>query len=258
MSRSNPTDGTSNPCTRWFEWKGGDGVVSYYDKETKADVVVGSMFQCILLDQVSTVKGWHDGSGSGIYANEVRDTKQDVLVVRAFKGGILAEGVYSSIRDRIGNLGGKFVASCYIGYKGADGLAIGNLALKGAALGAWMEFQKACPRKKDADGKSIPGYYADAVKIDGYDEGKKGSIVYRTPKFSLAAISAESNEAAVALDGQLQAYLSDYLKRPRVDAASVAAAYAPTHEERSRDHDGRADEISSRIAEEFIDDDIPF
>lgn len=87
MSRSNPTDGIKNPATRWFEWAGGDeGGIKHYDKEAKADVKVALPFTFLLLDELSTVKGWHEPSESGIYANEVRDTRQDALVVRAFKG----------------------------------------------------------------------------------------------------------------------------------------------------------------------------
>ncbi len=258
MSRSNPTDVTSNPCTRWFEWAGGSdgGIVRYYDKENKTNVVVNLPFQFILLDQLSTVKGWHDASDSGIYANEVRDTKQDTLVVRSFKGGVLAEGLYSNIRDRVGNFGGSYVSSCYIAFKGDDGLQIGNIAFKGAALNAWIEFKKGSGTKTDANGKAIPAYYADAVKVAGFDEGKKGSITYRTPKFALTPATPESNDAAIALDKDLQAFMDGYLRRPREDAAeSTAAAYAPTHEEQARDAETDVDE---QRASEFQDDDIPF
>jgi len=229
MSRSNPTDGVSNPSRRWFEYAGGNdgGVIRYYDKEAKKDVVVGEQFQFILLDELATVKGWHDASDSGIYANEVRDTKQDVMVVRSFKGGELASGVYSSIRDRIGAMGGHFVASCYIAFKGDDGkLAIGNLGFKGAALNAWVEFKKSAGTKKDAAGKPVRAYYVDAVKITGYEEGQKGRVVYRTPKFALSPIGEESQKAAVDLDRELQDFLADYLKRPRVEQTQATKAVA--------------------------------
>lgn len=250
MSRSNPTEGSKNPSRRWFEYAGGNdgGVVRYYDKDKGEQVIVGEKFQFILLDQLSTVKGWHDASDSGIYANEVRDTKQDTLVVRSFSGGVLAEGFYSDIRDRIGNLGGHYVASCYIAFKDDDGnLAIGNLGLKGASLRAWMDFQKSCPRK-ESNGKKVPAYYVDAVKIDGYDEGQRGKVVFRTPKFSLVPISPESQKAAVALDQELQEFLADYLKRPRTEASEIAKeAQAPS-----------IDAIDEQRAAEFADDDIPF
>ena len=92
MSRSNPTEGIKNPSTRWFEWAGGadGGFIRYYNKDTEKQEKVEGAFTFLLLDELSTVKGWHEPSESSIFANEVRDTRQDVFVVRSFKGGELA------------------------------------------------------------------------------------------------------------------------------------------------------------------------
>lgn len=225
MSRSNPTEGTRNPSTRWFEWAGGEegGYVRFYNKETKTQVPVEGAFTFLLLDELSTVKGWHEASESSIYSNEVRDTRQEVLVVRSFEGGELASGIYTSIRDRIVALGGHYCVSMYLGYKDGEGLKIGNLNLKGAAASAWMEFKRNAPAKKDASGKSTRAYFVDAVKIGGYDQLKKGGTTYRVPKFVLAPVSEATNQQAVALDAELQAFLADYFKRPRSEAASETA-----------------------------------
>jgi hypothetical protein len=221
MSRSNPTETSSSPCTRWFEWAGGadGGFVRYYDKETSAMVNVGEKFTFLLLDELAAVKGWHDPSDSGIYSNEVRDTRQDVLVVRSFKGGELASGLYAQIRDRVGNLGGHFHGSCYIAYKDGDQYRLGNIGFKGAALMAWMAFKKQAGRK---DGR--PAYYVDAIRILGFEEGTKGRVTYRIPRFSLAQVSQDANDTATALDKELQSFLSDYLKRARVDQAETTKA----------------------------------
>jgi hypothetical protein len=58
-------------------------VIRYYDKEAKKNVDVGADFTFILLDQLASVRGWHDDSNSGIYSNEVKDTTQEALVVKA-------------------------------------------------------------------------------------------------------------------------------------------------------------------------------
>lgn len=219
MSRSNPTNNNPNPSTRWFEWHGSKGVVRYYDKEKKENVEVPLPFPFFVLDILSTVKGWHEASESGIFANEVRDTKQDVLNVRSFKGGELASGLYQDIRDRVGNLGGYFVSSIYIGYKNADGnLAIGNLNLNGAALGAWSNF-----RKDKAKGQMI---FDKACKIVGYTDGQKGSVKFRVPKFELFDAQSQTSEQAVELDKELQEYLKGYMARPKVEAAQAAATKA--------------------------------
>lgn len=221
MSRSNPTDGARNPATRWFEWTGGKdgGFVRWYDKEAKRNVDVALPFTFLLLDELSTVKGWHEPSESGIYANEVRDTRQDVLVVRSFKGDELANGVYRDIKDMIAVKGGHYVASLYIAYKEGNELKLGNLGLKGAAAGRWMEFKRTAPTKKDATGKNVRAYFADAVKIAAFEDAKKGGTAYRVPVFKLIEISQETNNQALALDAELQAYLSEYLKRPKAEAS---------------------------------------
>ncbi len=255
MSRSNPTETSNNPCTRWFEWAGGadGGFVRYYNKDASASVNVGEKFAFLLLDELAAVKGWHDPSDSGIYSNEVRDTRQDVLVVKSFKGGELASGLYAKIRDRVGNLGGHFQASCYIAYKDGEDYKLGNLGFKGASLMAWMDFKKKAGRK---DGR--PAYYVDAIRINGHDEGTKGRVVYRVPRFTLAAGSEDTNEKAIALDRDLQSFLSEYLKRARVDQAETTKESVAPEREGQREHEPAMTRGGSSSGFDDMDDDIPF
>jgi hypothetical protein len=260
MSRSNPTEGARSPSTRWFSFASGidGGFVRYYDKDAEKNINLGDAenggkFLFILLDELATVQGWHDPSESGIFANEVRDTRQETLVVRCFKGGELASGLYANIKDRIVAVGGHFVSSCYIAYKDeADALKIGNIRFKGASLSAWMDFKKQCPTKKDAAGKSIKAYYMDAVKIIGFDQQKKGGTTFRVPQFSLAPLSDATNEIAIGLDAELQAYLSDYLKRPKAEAATVTAKSEAPDEPHQEPPPPRKRHFDD------MDDDIPF
>jgi hypothetical protein len=206
MSRSNPSEnGTPNPAKRWFEWNGELGVVRYYDKEAQKNVDVGADFTFMLLDQLGRVGGWHNESDSGIYSNEVKDTRQEAFVVKSFKGGTLVEGIYQAIKDRVNSLGGQFVANLYIAFKLDGALAIGSLRFKGAALGAWMEFVK----EHRAD------LYKKAIRITGYTEGKKGRIVFRMPVLTLTDVSPETDRAAIALDHELQEFLKGYFKRTK-------------------------------------------
>lgn len=240
MSRSNPHENSNpNPATRWFEWSGETGVVRYYDKDAKDNVEVGSDFSFVLLDQLGSVRGWHEASQSGIYSNEVKDTRQDVMVVKAFKGGTLAEGIYKDIKDRVNAAGGKFHANLYIAYKGDDGtLAIGSLRLKGAALGAWMEFAKA----NRAD------IYRKGVRIKGFTEGKHGRVTFRVPTFTLVDLTEASNAAATALDFTLQAFLRSYLKRNTRDQVDAAP----------QDSDDAPPPMDDDRTPDLTDDDIPF
>jgi hypothetical protein len=253
MSRSNPHEnGIPNPSTRWFEWNGENGTVRYYDKEKKENVEVGSDFTFILLDRLGTVGGWHDASSSSIYANEVKDTRQDVLVVKSFKGGTLAEGLYKDIKDRVNSEGGQFVASCYIAYKDDGGeLAIAGMRFKGAALGAWMDFEKA--HRADL--------YKKAIRIQGSTEGKKGRVVFRTPNLKLVDVTPETDLIAIALDKQVQDYLAVYLKRNKREQVEAASKHVRDEDVAYDDNsqDGRVELPPARnYGPPLTDDDIPF
>lgn len=205
MSRSNPNEGSVNPSTRWFSWNGEHGHFEYYDKEKKENVIVGDKFQFLLLDTMFSVRGWHKPSDSGIYSNEVRDTRSEPMVVKSFKGGILAEGLYSEIKDVVNTKGGKFTTNLYIAYKVGTELKIGALSLSGAPLSVWMEFSKA--NRQDLD--------THAVQFSGYEEKVNGRVTYRIPaKVVLMTVTDAANEAAVKLDQEiLQPHFRAYLKK---------------------------------------------
>lgn len=207
MSRSNPQDNAPNPATKFFEWNGEEGAVRYYDKADKKTINLPMPFTFLLLDELASVRGWHEPSKSGIYSNEVKDTRTDVFVVKSFKGGTLAEGFYKDIKDRVNTIGGRFTSNCYIGFKNGAGLEIGSLRFKGAALGAWMEFRKA----------NRNHLFDSAIAITGATSGKKGRITYQMPVFELKTISPESNSKAVELDKLFQAWLTGYLTRTTHD-----------------------------------------
>lgn len=247
MSRSNPHEnGAPNPAVRWFEWNGEQGTVRYYDKEQKKNIDVGTKFGFVLLDQLGSVRGWHEASQSGIYSNEVRDTRQDVLVVKAFKGGTLAEGLYKDIKDRINVAGGQFVANCYLAFKLEDAMAIGSLRFKGAALGAWMDFCKA----------NRPALYKKAIEITEFTEGKKGRVIFRVPVLKIKELSDETNSRAIMLDQELQEFLTAYLTRTKRDQADVASR--DVREPHHVSDEELAADTSHPPVDVPYDDDIPF
>lgn len=235
MSRSNPHVNAPNPAVRWFEWNGEHGTVRYYDRDAKKNVDVPLPFQFLLLDELASVRGWHDASDSAIYSNEVKDTRTDILVVKSFKGGLLAEGLYKDIKDRVGSLGGQFVANCYIAFKQGNDLVIGSLRFKGAALGAWMEFRK----------NSRATLYTKAVSVVGFTEGKKGKVVFRVPTFESKDVSVETNAIATDLDREFQKWLTSYFERRTSDQVPTSDADA-------------SDSDTDYVSEPLTDDDIPF
>lgn len=232
-SLSNPHErGQPNPSTRWFEWNGESGTISYYDKDLKQTIGVPLPFTFILLDELAGIRGWHDPSQSGIYSNEVKDTRQDALIVKAFKGGTLVEGIYRDIKDRVSSLGGSFTTNSYLAFKNETGvLQIGALRFKEAALAAWMEFRK----------QNRNEFYSKAVKIDGFTEGQKGRIVFRVPKFSMTDISQETITRAVELDKTLQDFLNGYLSRSKKDQTEITSQAQPDITHHDMEHMPPAD-----------------
>lgn len=247
MSRSNPHDnGASNPAVRWFEWNGEHGTIRYYDKDAKKNVDVALPFTFLLLDQLGSVRGWHDASESGIYSNEVKDTRQEVLIVKSFKGGTLAEGRYKDIKDRVNAVGGQFVANCYIAFKHTGDLAIGSLRFKGAALRAWMDFCKA--HRADL--------YKKAITIYAFTEGKKGRITFRVPQLKVTDVSAETDARAVELDRAFQEWVAGYFKRTTREQIEAPAHVSGEDAAPDYDHEPPLDDRA--FGAPITDDDIPF
>ena len=230
MSRSNPTSNTPNPATRWFEWKGKEGTLQYYDKTKKETIAVALPFQFILLDRTATVRGYNKKLKSGIYSNEVRDTRAEPFVVKCFAGGVVAEGVWKDIKDRVTSrsTGGCFAMNCYIAFKiGKEKeLTLGAIQVSGCALGPWFEFEKEHRRMVDNPSdpkKKVQELYAKAVTMDRGAKNDSGEIEFVPPKFGVKDISADSNAKAIELDKQLQEYLTDYFKRSTVVRAEPSA-----------------------------------
>lgn len=236
MSRSNPTQNNPNPAERFFEWEGSNGLVRYYDKELKKNIEIGDEFTFILLDELATIKGWNDESDSGIYSNEIRDTRAEPLVVKAFKAKQpIAEGLYTAIRDRIVAAGGSFTANLYIAFREDKKLRLGSLTIKGVAMNAWVDFRKA----------NSKAAYEKAIQIKGSTAGKKGKIEYKKPNFFIRDLNQQTDEEAKAIDKTLQEYLTGYFAR-----TTTSKATHPDHSEEvysQEQPEDRNDHISSEV-----------
>jgi len=204
MSRSNKT--LRSPVTRYFTWKGAEGKIVYYDKEAGKNIEVPFPFGFLVLDELSTIAGFHKPSNSGFRSNEVRDMREESLFVRN-RQGIVAKGLYEEIKDEIKSKGAKYAKSIYIAYKDdTNELAIGNLQVSGAALTAWIEFGK----KFNVE--------VVAVNITDAKAEKNGATDYFTPVFAGQDASEASDRAAEQLDKELQPYLGNRSKATDRDA----------------------------------------
>lgn len=202
ISHTNTEKSTSsNPTSRYLEWKSNDKAFSYYDKESGQNVKVELPFKFLFLQNYHTVKGWNDASSSGIYSNEVFYIGSEPMTVRAFKGGVLAEGLYKDIKTAITNAGGKYHRSIYVMLE--DG-SVANISLKGAAVRQWSDFMEA--NKNLVDNQWI--------EVNDANEEKKGSIKYSTPNFVLGkSLSKADSSKADDVANELKTYLDAYFNK---------------------------------------------
>lgn len=236
MPRVNPLSNPNpNPCKRWFSWSGDKGKLKFYDKELEEDVFVDLPFEFILLDRLATIKGWHDASQGGIYANEVRSTVNEPFTVRGFEiKEPIARGFYADIKDKVKAAGGKFNTNLYIAFEiepGTGQLEIGSLMLHGAALSPWFEFEKANSKEL---GKS-------AISILKFEEGVKGAVKFKTPVFTLTSLIPEMDDLAGQKQAEVKAYLEKYLARAPQETTDTTLKKA----------------IEEKMAVQAIEDEIP-
>jgi hypothetical protein len=201
--------GSKNPATKFLDWKSDQKGFSYYDKGLSKNIEVSLPFKFVFLDELSTVKGWHDASTSGIFSNEVKYLSKEPMTVKAFKGGEIAKGLYNEIKDRVKNAGGHYSKSIYIMTEDGE---LANIQLKGSATQQWGEFVK-------ANRQSITRTW---VNVATATESKKGKVVFSVPNFTIGA-DIEDFDAKTADDkfDELEAYLKTYLAKVDVEDIEV-------------------------------------
>ena len=231
-----------NPAKKWFKWSGGEGKLSYYDKELKENVEVATPFMFLVLDSFSTVKGYDESRKEVIYTNEVKDITKQQLVVKV-GNEVVVSGLYKDIKPNIPK-GGGYAQSVYIAYKDESGkLVIGNILMAGSSFGGGIH-KPADKNMKDVE----VGGWLDFCKIHGVNIEKKavvlegkdermctnGNVKFYAPKFSLKDISEETDKEAIALTQDLKEYMKHYFAKTQGDiqeqqvAAQVAEAHAKT------------------------------
>lgn len=183
-----------NPTRHFIKVK--NGALSYYDKEIGEDVAVATPLRFVVLDTLSTVRGWSIEDDTAYWSNEVRAISRDPLVVRT-GNGIKASGLWKDIKDELKSDGAKYYSSIYIAAKGKNGLEIQNLSLKGAAVNAWIEFAKKANLKKNA------------VILSSWEEQGK-AIKYKVPVFQAVEMDKKEYDEAVALAKELKEYHNQY------------------------------------------------
>lgn len=203
---------SSNPTTKYLNWKSTDKCFSYYDKQDQLNVNVPLPVKFVFLQHYHTVKGWNDPTQTGIYSNEVFYIGKEPLNVQTFKGKKIASGIYKDIKADVAAGGGKYHRSIYVMLE--DG-SIANISLKGAGVKVWSDFIEASRNLIDNQW----------VEVNTSKDEKKGSIKYSVPVFTLGStlgveVSAQADEAASELKVYMNKYFSNESKaEPVVEEA---------------------------------------
>ena len=207
----NQTEGSTNPATKFLEWKSNDKNFAYYDKTLKQNVPIPIPFKFQFLEHFHTVKGWHDASESGIYSNEVKFISKETLKVRAFKGGEVAEGLYSEIRGKIRDAGGKYFRSVYVIDESGD---IVQLQLKGACVSAYSDFMSENENR-------VEGAW---IEVKTVSDHKKGATKYSTPDFTIGkAFTAAENSLANSKYLDIVSYFESKTEKVELEEAKPEA-----------------------------------
>ncbi len=193
-----PEQKSSNPATKFLEWKSNDKCFAYYDKAKKENVKVELPLKFVILEHYHTVKGWNDASESGIYANEVLFTSTEELEVKAFKGGVIAKGLYKEIKQQISEAGGHYCRSIYVVLSTGE---LANISLKGSSVRVYSEFDKLNSSK----------WQQNWFSVTGAKEEKKGSVKYTTPIFEVADAIKDPSKIIPHVE-TLQEYMRQYFK----------------------------------------------
>ena len=193
-----PEKKSSNPATKFLEWKSNDKCFAYYDKTKGENVQVPLPLKFVILEHYHTVRGWNDASESGIYSNEVLFTGSEELEVKAFKGGLIAKGVYKEIKHKVNEAGGKYHRSIYAV---TNELEIINISLKGASVREYSDFMS-----NNGD-DSI--FTKNWIEVKDVIEGKKGAVKYTSPKFSVGPKIKDASKLQPFAD-TLQEYMIEY------------------------------------------------
>lgn len=147
MSRGNRgSAGSGSPIKKYLEFRAGEGVFTYYDKDSKENVEVESIKDAILIDYRVVVSGFDGDEKESYRSNSVAftDLAKVKLKVIAYKGKAqeeIANGTWKSIKKSLQEDYPKaaFTAQLILLADVGDGEEVIALNLSKSAFRAWME-----------------------------------------------------------------------------------------------------------------------
>lgn len=193
---------TTNPTSKFLEWKSNNKSFSFFNKELKQNVEVKLPLTFIVLEEYHKISGFSDSDQTGIYSNEVLQIGTEELEVRTHKGRIIASGIYKNIKGAVNAAGGNYHKSIYAVTK--EGELI-NISLKGAAVSKWSKLVEKGAWKRLSD---------EWISIESAEDHKKGMVKYSTPNFVFnTSLSDAELKMVQAKATELENYLTTYFAK---------------------------------------------
>ena len=197
-----PEQKSTNPTSKFMEWKSNNKSFSFYDKADKQNVEVKLPLTFLVLEEYHTIKGFSDSDQTGIYANEILQISAEEFEVKTFKGRVIAKGVYSDIKQVVNSAGGNYNKSIYAVTKEGDLI---NISFKGAAVSKWSQFTEKGMWKRLKD---------EWVTIEDAEDHKKGMVAYATPNFKFnTSLTDYEFKIVETKANELESYMDGYLAK---------------------------------------------
>jgi hypothetical protein len=202
MSFSEPK--IKNPATKFIEFKGEAGIFQYYDKETEQNIQLPLPIFFVVLDELHTVKGYNKNYKNGVYSNEIKNIKSELLSVGIFKTDVKIIGLWDKIKGEIERIQGQYSKSVYAGLIIKDKpMELINFQFYGASRSPWFDY------------KGDKEKYGVCIKETVKDSN--GTVSFMRPIFSPVNLKPEHIEQAMILDKKLQVYLKTYLNQKETE-----------------------------------------
>jgi len=197
-----PEQKSTNPTSKFMEWKSNNKSFSFYDKADKQNVEVKLPLTFLVLEEYHTIKGFSDSDQTGIYANEILQISAEEFEVKTYKGRVIAKGVYSDIKQVVNSAGGNYNKSIYAVTKEGDLI---NISFKGAAVSKWSQFTEKGAWKRLKD---------EWVTIEDAEDHKKGMVAYSTPNFKFnTSLTDYEFKIVETKANELESYMDGYLAK---------------------------------------------
>ena len=206
----NQTEGSSNPATKFLEWKSKQKCFGYFDKskgEKGENVLIELPIKFQFLEEFHTIKGYHEASESSIYSNEIKTMKEE-LTVKSFKLKTpITKGLYKNIKHEVKSAGGKYGKSVYAIFNGE----IVNFQLYGASITPFI-FYTSGDKKTNVKGHAHL-LETNFIEVNEFVDKKKGANKYTEPVFSLGeTFTTDENNFANEKYKDIVAYFDKYTK----------------------------------------------